>query len=277
MHGENVKIGVMKCLVRILAIVAVAVSFPGCAKAQYDVKPPVIAAVDAPQLSFNIITKYPHDPAAFTEGLFWSDGNLYESTGLLGQSALRKVNLKTGKVLLQRRLPNDVFGEGIAMMDDKIVQLTWQKQRAYLYDSKDFNVIGTLNYQGEGWGLTTDGKSWISSNGSDVLTWRDAKTFAPQRSVQVIWNGQPVKNLNELEWIDGKIWANIWYTNWILQIDPQSGKVLSYIDIKSLVPSNADPEDVANGIAYDSVTKRIFLTGKRWPTLYEIQFDASDK
>ncbi len=261
----------MKRLVRIIAILAAAVAFPGCGKAQYGVQPPVITAIDAPRLSFSVVAQYPHDSTAFTEGLFWKNGYLYESTGLVGQSTLRKVDLKTGKVLLQHRLPDDVFGEGIAELDGKLVQLTWQKQRAYVYDFNNFTIVGSLNYQGEGWGLTTDGKSWISSNGSDTLIWRDAKTFQPQRSVQVVWNGQPMKNINELEWIDGKIWANVWYTNWILQIDPQSGKVLSYIDIKSLVPPNADGEDVANAIAYDSATKRIFITGKRWPTVYEIQ------
>jgi glutamine cyclotransferase len=240
------------------------ICIPGCGAAQ-------TTAVDAPQLSFKVTATYPHDTAAFTEGLFWADGALYESTGLQGHSTLRKVDLKTGKVLLQHHLPDDVFGEGIALMDNKLVQLTWQKQHAYIYDAMNFQQLGNFNYQGEGWGLTTDGKSWISSNGSDTLTWRDAKTFQPERSMQVVWNGQAVKNLNELEWIDGKIWANIWFTNWILQIDPQSGKVLSYIDIRSLIPANADGEDVPNGIAYDSAAKRIFITGKCWPKLYEIQ------
>jgi glutamine cyclotransferase len=261
----------MKRLVGLFVAFAAIVFFSGYGRAQTAVEPPVFSMTYAPQLSFNVVTEYPHDSSAFTEGLFWNDGNLYESTGLLGHSTLRKVDLKTGKVLLQHRLPDDVFGEGIAEIDGKLVQLTWQKQRAYIYDSQNFNLVGSFNYQGEGWGLTTDGKSWISSNGSDTLTWRDKSTFAPQRSVQVTWNSQPVKNLNELEWIDGKIWANVWYTNWILQIDPQSGKVLSYIDISSLIPPNVDPENVPNGIAYDSATKRIFITGKRWPKLYAIQ------
>ena len=179
----------MKRLVRIIAILAAAVAFPGCGKAQYGVQPPVITAIDAPRLSFSVVAQYPHDSTAFTEGLFWKNGYLYESTGLVGQSTLRKVDLKTGKVLLQHRLPDDVFGEGIAELDGKLVQLTWQKQRAYVYDFNNFTIVGSLNYQGEGWGLTTDGKSWISSNGSDTLIWRDAKTFQPQRSVQVVWNG----------------------------------------------------------------------------------------
>lgn len=260
----------MKCAIRLLIAVVIGISFPGCSAAQ-TAATPVAANIDAPQLSFQIVAQYPHDPTAFTQGLLSKDGNLYESTGLLGHSTLRKVDLATGKVLLQHRLPNDVFAEGLAEMDGKLVQLTWQKQRAYTYDLKNFNSIGKFDYQGEGWGLTSDGKSWISSDGSDTLTWRDTKTFAPQRSVQVVWNGQRVNNLNELEWIDGKIWANVWYTNWILQIDPQDGKVLSYIDIASLAPTNAHPENVANGIAYDSVAKRIFITGKRWSKLYEIK------
>jgi glutamine cyclotransferase len=260
----------MKRFLGFLMIGVMGAFFPGCATAQTAAKSPVIAVADAPRLSFKVTASYPHDAAAFTEGLFWNEGDLYESTGLLGHSTLRKVDLKSGKVLLQHRLPDDVFGEGIALMDHQLVQLTWQKQRAYIYDGKNFQQTGIFNYQGEGWGLTTDGKSWISSNGSDTLTWRDAKTFQAQRSVRVVWNGQAVKNLNELEWIEGKIWANVWYTNWILQINPQSGKVLSYIDITSLIPASAGGEDVPNGIAYDSATKKIFITGKCWPVLYEI-------
>ncbi|MEO6907682.1 MAG: glutaminyl-peptide cyclotransferase, partial [Abditibacteriaceae bacterium] len=224
----------MKRLIGILVASAALVVFPIYVAAQIIVKPLVMAVADAPQLQYKVVAQFPHDPSAFTEGLFWDKDNLYESTGLLGHSTLRKVDLQSGKVLLQHRLPDDVFGEGIAEMSGKLVQLTWQKQRAYLYDFNNFNIIGNLNYQGEGWGLTTDGKSWISSNGSDTLIWRDEKTFAPQRFICVTWNSQPVRNLNELEWIDGKIWANVWYTDWILQIDPQSGKVLSYIDITSL-------------------------------------------
>lgn len=260
----------MKCIFRFLNAVAIAMMFSGCSVAQTAVAPASVKT-DAPQLSFQITAQYPHDPAAFTQGLLWKEGKLYESTGLLGKSTLRKVDLTTGKVLLQHRLPDDVFAEGLAEMDGKLVQLTWKKQRAYTYDLQNFRVLGTLAYQGDGWGLTSDGKSWISSNGSDRLTWRDAKTFAPQRSVQVVWNGNAVNNLNELEWIEGKVWANIWYTNYIIQIDPQDGKVLSYIDISSLVPPSDDSENVANGIAYDNVGKKIFVTGKRWPRLYEIQ------
>jgi glutaminyl-peptide cyclotransferase len=260
----------MKRFLAFIVIAVIGVFFPGCSLAQ-TVVVPTVAKTNAQQLLFQIVEQYPHDSSAFTEGLFWNDGNLYESTGLLGQSTLRKVDLKTGKVLLQHRLPNDIFGEGIAEMNGKLVQLTWQQQYAFVYNSKNFTFEKNFNYQGEGWGLTTDGKYWISSNGSDTLTWRDESTFAQQCSIHVTWNGEPVKNLNELEWIDGKIWANVWYTNYILQIDPQSGKVLSYIDITSLVSPNADPENVPNGIAYDSVTRRIFITGKRWSKIYEIQ------
>jgi len=225
------------------------------------------------QLPLNIVATYPHDVQAFTEGLLFDRGALYESIGLTGHSAVRKVELKSGKVLLEHRLPADVFGEGLALLNGNLLQLTWKKELAYLYHPDDFKQIGMRHYSGEGWGLTSDGKSWISSNGSDTLTWRDEKTFAPQRTVQVTWNGNPVKNLNELEWIDGAVWANVWYENWILQIDPRDGKVLSYIDISSIVPRSADAEDVANGIAYDRKEKRIFITGKRWPVLYEINID----
>jgi glutamine cyclotransferase len=260
----------MKRLLGFVIIAVIGMFFPGCGVAQTVVDPSTIKTT-AKQLSFQIVSEHPHDSSAFTEGLFWYDKNLYESTGLLGHSTLRKVDLKTGKVLLQLPLPSDIFGEGIAEMKGKLVQLTWQQQYAFVYNAKNFTFEKNFNYHGEGWGLTTDGKYWISSNGSDTLIWRDESTFAPQCSIHVTWDGQPVKNLNELEWIDGKIWANVWYTNYILQIDPQSGKVLSYIDVTSLVSPNADPENVPNGIAYDSATKRIFITGKRWPKLYEIQ------
>jgi len=261
----------MKHIVVFCAVLAFAISIPGYSATQMEREAPVTAVLVAPQLQYKVVAQYPHDVFAFTEGLFWNDGNLYESTGLMGHSSLRKVDLNTGKVLLQHSLPADVFGEGIAEMKGKLVQLTWQQQYAFVYNSTKFQFEKNFNYQGEGWGLTTDGNSWISSNGSDTLTWRDENTFAQQCSLHVTWNGQPVKNLNELEWIDGKIWANVWYTNYILQIDPHSGKVLSYIDITSLVPPNTDPENVPNGIAYDSEKKRIFITGKRWPVLYEIQ------
>jgi len=230
----------------------------------------ILASSKVQQLPLNIVATYPHDVQAFTEGLIFSNGELYESIGLTGHSAVRRVELKSGKVLLEHRLPGDVFGEGLGLLNGTLMQLTWKKEIAYAYHPKDFKQTGTRHYSGEGWGLTSDGKSWINSDGSDTLTWRDADSFAPLRTVKVTWNGNAVKNLNELEWIDGAIWANVWYENWILQIDPNDGKVLSYIDISSLVPRGADAEDVPNGIAYDSKDKRIFITGKRWPVLYEI-------
>jgi glutamine cyclotransferase len=261
----------MKGFTAFFSVLVATLAFSVHGVAQIATGPSATAAAAAPELQYRVMSEYPHRSTSFTEGLFWNDGNLYESTGLRGSSYLLKVDLKSGKVLLQSPLPEYVFGEGIAQMGDTIVQLTWQQQYAFVYDSKNFKLEKKFPYTGEGWGLTTDGTSWISSNGSDTLTWRDKSTFRQQHLIHVMWNGQPVKNLNELEWIDGKIWANVWYTNYILQIDPQSGKVLSYIDISRLVPPETDPENVANGIAYDSEKKRIFITGKRWPVLYEIQ------
>lgn len=254
----------------LLVLVVAAVAFAGCVTAQ-SADMPVVPVTIAPQLPWKVVASYPHDSTAFTQGLLWAKGTLYESTGLWGQSSLRKVDLISGKVLLQHHLPDNVFAEGLALLNGRLLQLTWKKQRAYMYRSKDFHALGTLTYEGEGWGLTTDGVSWISSNGSDTLTWRDAKTFKPQRALKVTWNGRPVQNLNELEWIEGVVWANVWHKNWILQIDPKSGKVLSYLDVSSLIPQGSNPENVPNGIAYDSENKRIFITGKRWPQLYEIR------
>ena len=227
----------------------------------------------ARRLSYKVVGIYAHDTSAFTEGLLWSDNSFYESTGLEGHSDVRRVAFPSGRVLDKRVDYPAILGEGLALAGDKLVQLSWRNERAFIYERATLKPVGEWNYDGEGWGLTFDGHSFVMSNGSDTLTFRDAKTFAINRTIRVTQNGAPLQQLNELEWIDGEIWANVWYTDTIVQIDPRNGRVVSFLDLKGLLPRNArnGGEDVLNGIAYDAARKRIFVTGKLWPKLFQIQ------
>ena len=236
-------------------------------------KPIPAKHIQAKLISFKVVQSYPHDRNAFTQGLLWHDGVLYEGTGREGLSFVRRVDLKTGKVLRQSQLPPEVFGEGLVLDDNRLIQITWQSGRAFVFDAKTFKPLGEWKYEGEGWGLTSDGEELIMSNGSSQLIFRDPKTFAEKRRVDVTFNGKPLKMLNELEWIDGQVWANVWQTDYIVRINPQSGAVEEYLDCSGLLSSNSrvGKEDVLNGIAYDPQTKRIFLTGKLWPKLFEIR------
>ena len=220
-----------------------------------------------------IKASFPHDPAAFTQGLFFADGQLYESTGLPGQSALRKVRLNDGKVLQSVSIPADQFGEGSTVWGKEIISLTWQHGIAHRWDRATLRRTGQSRYQGEGWGLTQDGRSLILSDGTAALRFLDPGTFKERRRIAVTAQGRPVAQLNELEWVNGEVWANIWQTPRIARIDPATGAVKGWIDLSALVRLNAsaDPDKVANGIAYDQRSKRLFVTGKRWPKLYEIR------
>lgn len=243
---------------------------PAPAASPPPVKP--INDVQARSATVEVVKAYPHDPKAFTQGLLWHDGELYESTGLEGRSSLRRVDLLTGKVMQIRSLSGDIFGEGLCLAGGKLIQISWQNQRAFIYDSHSFAPLGEWSYTGEGWGLAYDGHDIIMSDGSDYLTWRDPQTFQEKKRLQVTYNGQPLKALNELEWIDGEVWANVWRTDYIVRIDPQSGVVTEYIDCSGLLKGIAHGgEDVLNGIAYDPDKKRIFITGKLWPRLFEIK------
>ena len=224
---------------------------------------------------WRVVRTIPHDRDAFLQGLLWEDGGFYESTGIEGQSTLRRLEYPSGKVLKKQELPGNVFGEGLVAWKDELIQITWQSQIAYVWDKNNFQAKNQFNYQGEGWGITTDGKSLIMSDGSDKLAFRDPETFAVQHTISVTINGQPQANLNELEWIDGQIWANIWQSDIIARIDPQSGHVVSFLDLSGLLPASARDghEDVLNGIAYDPATKRIWISGKRWPSIFEIKVD----
>jgi glutaminyl-peptide cyclotransferase len=237
------------------------------------------AAPPARKLSYTIVRVYPHDSAAFTEGLFWHDGFLYESVGLEGQSEVRKVDLKSGSVVQAAVSPNKIFGEGLALAGGKLIQLTYTEGRAFVYDFATMKLTGEFHYTGEGWGLTTDGKNLIMSDGSETLTYRDPATFAARRRVPVTLDGVPVKSINELEFAVGAIWANIWKDDRILRIDPASGRVTGFLDMTGLIDGAVrakmpEPEeDVLNGIAYDPASGHFFVTGKCWPSLFEIKID----
>jgi len=228
--------------------------------------------LQAQQVNYRVVNSFPHDRRAFLQGLLWHDGYLYESTGLEGQSTLRRVDLTTGRVLQLVKLPANVFGEGLALANNRLFQISWQSQRAFVYDRATFKLLNEWSYEGEGWGITYDGKQLIMSDGSDVLTFRDPQTFAPTRKINVTLNGRSLNQLNELEWIDGEVWANVWQTDLIVRIDPETGQVKSFLDLTGLLPRNlrTGKEDVLNGIAYDKTQHRIFISGKLWPRLFEI-------
>jgi len=230
-------------------------------------------STETPVYAIKVVNTFPHDTAAYTQGLLYQDGFLYESTGRRGQSNLRKVELKTGKVLHQHDINPNLFGEGLALWQGRLFQLTWHAGKAFVYDLKDFKELGAYNYPGEGWGLTTNGKHLIQSNGSADLKFLDPNTFSEVKRIRVTDNGKPIKDLNELEFIRGEIFANVWMTNKIARINPQTGKITAWLDLSSLVPANLpdDSDAVLNGIAYDSKNDRLFVTGKLWPKLYEIQ------
>ncbi len=226
----------------------------------------------APTYEVRIVNTYPHDPTAFTEGLVYDNGYLYESTGLYGGSTLRRVNLTTGLVLQSVDLPSQYFGEGIAIVDDRIYQLTYREGTGFIYGKGNFTVLRTFTYSTEGWGLTYDGSRLIMSDGSANLYFLDPMTLSKVGQVTASDGSTQVNRLNELEYVDGLLYANIFTTSRVAVIDPSTGKVVSWLDLSSLPgPTRIDPNSVLNGIAYDSATGRLFVTGKDWPNLYEIQ------
>jgi glutamine cyclotransferase len=221
--------------------------------------------------TYRVINVYPHDPAAYTQGLLYRDGFLYESTGLRGSSSLRKVRLQTGEVLQQRRIDQAHFAEGLADWKDHLVQLTWQSNVAFVYDRASFAPRRTFSYSGEGWGLTSDDRRLILSDGTDQLRFLDPETFRETGRVTVSDGKRSVRDLNELEFIRGEVYANVWHTDRIARISPQTGQVIRWIDLRGLLSGyRLDPEAVLNGIAYDAGGNRLFVTGKLWPRLFEI-------
>lgn len=224
-------------------------------------------------MTYEVIQAYPHDPAAFTQGLVYLDGYLYESTGLYGESSLRKVDLETGEVLQQINLTNEVFAEGLTDWADTLVQLTWREGLGYVYNRADFDLLDEFQYETEGWGLTQDGERLIMSDGTSTLFFLAPETFEVIGTVNVSDAGEDVQRLNELEWVGGQVFANIWQTDDIVRIDPATGEVLGWIDLAGLLPDalRTEDTDVLNGIAYDPAGDRLFVTGKKWPQLYEIR------
>lgn len=229
-----------------------------------------------PHLSSNaqieVLTTYPHDPNAFTEGLIYADDYFYESAGLYGQSTLRKIEPSTGKVVQELKLSDQYFAEGLTLLGDQLYQLTWREHTGFIYDEQ-FNLKKTFTYATEGWGLTTDGNSLILSDGSATLYFLDPQSLQIIRTVQVTQAGQPVEQLNELEYVQGEVYANIWYSDMIVRIDPANGQVIGQIDLSSLREdaNGPKPADVLNGIAYDAKGDRLFVTGKNWSYIYEIK------
>ncbi|MEI8224886.1 MAG: glutaminyl-peptide cyclotransferase [Bacteroidota bacterium] len=222
---------------------------------------------------YKVINTYPHDSDAFTQGLVYDKGVLFESTGQITGSSLREVELETGRVIRQHNLDASLFGEGIALYRDRIYQVTWQNKVGFVYEKSTFNVINKISYATEGWGLTTIDDKIIMSDGTNILYFFEPEMFTVVSRIEVYDNERKVDQLNELEYINGEIWANIWNADLIARIDRVSGKVIAYIDLKGILPeSERNPDtDVLNGIAYDQSDKRIFITGKKWPKLYEIR------
>lgn len=224
------------------------------------------------RLKVKVLSARPHDPGAYTQGLLLANGALFESTGLNGRSSLREVDPKTGKVRRRIEVPQQYFAEGLALADNRLIQLTWQNGVAFVYNPATFQKVEELRYNGEGWGLCYDGKRLVMSDGSDLLLFRDPRTFAPQGQVSVTLAGEPVYQLNELECVNGVIYANVWQTDDILRIDPATGRVTAVIDASGLLSAQEQQQaEVLNGIAYDPAKKTFLITGKLWPKMFEVE------
>jgi glutamine cyclotransferase len=233
---------------------------------------PIQRSNSVPVHRYQLVKSYPHDPQAFTQGLVYLDGFLYEGTGLNGQSTIRKVRLETGEVLQQRRLDAQYFGEGITVWKKTLLQLTWQSEVGFVYDLASFEPVRTFNYRGEGWGLTHDGRRLIMSDGTPTLRFLDPVSFEETGRLTVKEGSVPVDDLNELEWVKGEILANVWQSRRLARINPKTGQVAAWIDLTGLLsPREAAGTDVMNGIAHDAAGDRLFVTGKLWPRVFEIR------
>jgi glutamine cyclotransferase len=247
-----------------------------CTEAPAPSQAPAAAEAPAPVQAVRVVRAYPHDPEAFTQGLIWLDGKLYESTGLVGRSTIREVDLETGRVLRRTDIPAGLFGEGITNWGDEILSITWQDNVGFRWDRRTFRQTGSWNYAHEGWGLTQDGRHIILSDGTPVLRFLDPATMREVRRISVTDGGRPIPNLNELEYVNGEIFANVWMSTRIARIDPATGRVKAWLDLTPVAEQTArgDGNDVLNGIAYDRAGDRLFVTGKNWPKLYEIDIVA---
>src|SRR5262245_22215485 len=256
-----------------LAFAACNSSGSGVSRAEIQQSDRMTVASRVPTYSYEVVNAYPHDAKAFTQGLVFDQGVFYESTGLNGSSSLRRVEIETGKVLMKIDVPNQFFAEGLALFNGRLYQLTWQTQRGFVYDLDSFNKLRDFGYAGEGWGLTHDARFLIMSDGSSRIRFIDPDTFEVQRMITFQDGRRDITQLNELEYIKGEIYANIWMQDRIARIDPQSGNVNSWIDMSGILPPSArsDSSAVLNGIAYDESSDRLFITGKLWPKLFEIK------
>jgi len=225
--------------------------------------------------AFSVTATFPHDPTAYTQGLFWADSVLFESTGLYGHSDVRRVDLRTGRVLASRPLAANRFGEGLALLHGRLYQLTWESGVAYTCDPATLAPGDSFHYEGQGWGLTTDGRSLIMSDGSDSLRVISPETFKTERVVHVKYRGEPLKQLNELEYDRGDVLANVYQTDWVLRIDPNTGNVRELLDFADLYRDRSPKAEVMNGIALAPDGTHLLLTGKFWPTLFEVRLDSA--
>lgn len=222
--------------------------------------------------TYEVVAEHPHDPEAFTQGLVLDDGELFESTGLHGRSSLRRVELATGEVLRERELDDALFGEGITTYGERIVQLTWQSGTGFVYDRESFALERDFTYEPEGWGITHDGSRLVMSDGTARLRFLDPESLEPKGELPVTWEGAPVERLNELEYVEGHVFANVWLTDRIAVIEPSEGEVVAWIDLAGLLPAEErEDADVLNGIAFDEEARRLIVTGKLWPRLFEIE------
>lgn len=262
----------MRAKVFLAAAAAVAIAVAACREGSGT--PPdetETMGPSAPVATVEQVRSYPHDSTAFTQGLLWRNGRLYESTGRYEQSTLRLVELETGRVIRRVALGRQYFAEGLAAVGDSLYQLTWKEGVAFVWDPETLTEIGKLQYSGEGWGLTSDGRRLIVSDGSSYLTFVDPRTFQVDTTLRVMDGARPVDQLNELEWVRGEIWANVWHTTRIARIDPATGRVKGWLELSALIPPVTDQEAVLNGIAYDEAADRLLVTGKLWPRLFEIR------
>ena len=227
--------------------------------------------------SYEVTDHFPHDPSAYTQGLLWADGALFESTGLYGHSEVRRVDLRSGRVLASRALAADRFGEGLALLKGRLYQLTWKEGVAYTYDASTLAPRDSFHYAGEGWGLTADGTSLIMSDGSDSLRVLSSATFPVQRVVHVRYDGAPLYQLNELEYVNGELFANVYQSDWVLRIDPATGVVREAIDFADLYPDRPASAEVMNGIALAPDGSQLLLTGKLWPVLFQVRLRSPQR
>lgn len=260
----------MNTIPRLTLLAISGLSVAGCALSQTN---PIPSCAPEGRCSYRLVASYPHDPTAFTEGLVYAGGYLYESTGLRGDSSLRKVELETGQVVQELRLDDAYFGEGIALVGDRIVQLTFTSGTGFLYQADSFAPLGKFEYPGEGWGISYDGARLIMSDGTSELRYLDPRSLTELARIEVADDGSPVDQLNELEYVSGEIFANVWQTDQIARISPFTGEVVGWIDLDGILGAERfEPGvDVLNGIAYDPDRGRLFVTGKRWPRLFQIE------